>query len=108
VFVWCDEAVVTEEVPADRARVAWVLRRAYRGAQTFVRVELYPLTGLRRTGRALSLALRALLQLGVASLLALGFSPVARLRAFHWLRVACAQLGKLSALMGARYLEYRA
>ncbi|WP_031254788.1 glycosyltransferase family 2 protein [Curvibacter lanceolatus] len=108
VFVWCDEAVVTEEVPADRARVAWVLRRAYRGAQTFVRVELYPLNGRRRTGRALSLALRALLQLGVASLLALGFSPVAPLRAFHWLRVACAQLGKLSALMGARYLEYRA
>lgn len=108
VFVWCDEAVVTEEVPADRARAAWVLRRAYRGAQTFVRVELYPLKGLRRSGRALSLALRAMLQLGVSGLLALGFSPVDRLRAFRWLRVACAQLGKLSALMGARYLEYRA
>lgn len=107
VFVWCDEAVVTEEVPADRASVGWVLRRAYRGAQTFVRVELYPLKGMRRALRAGALGLRAMVQLGVAALLALGLAPIARLRAFRWLRVACAQIGKLSALLGGRYLEYR-
>jgi len=108
VFVWCDEAVVTEEVPAERSSKAWVLRRAYRGAQTYVRVELYPLSGLQRTGRAVALASRAVVQLGVAGLLALAFSPVSRTKAFRWLRVACAQWGKLAALMGARYLEYRA
>lgn len=106
-FVWCDEAVVTEEVPADRARVAWVLRRAYRGAQTFVRVELYPLKGLRRPLRVGVLGARAVVQFVVAALLALALAPMARLKAFRWLRVACAQLGKLTALLGARYLEYR-
>lgn len=107
-FVWCDEATVSEEVPADRARAGWVLRRAYRGAQTFVRVELYPLAGLRRGARALTLGARALVQLGVSLLLALVHWPRSQVRAFFWLRTACAQCGKLSALVGARYLEYRA
>lgn len=107
-FVWCDEAVVHEPVPPERARAGWLLRRAWRGAQTFVRVELYPLAGLRRARRALWLGLRAAVQLGVAAGLALVYSPVSRAGAFRWLRVAVAQGGKLSALLGARYLEYRA
>lgn len=107
-FVWCDEATVSEEVPADRARSAWILRRAYRGAQTFVRVELYPLAGAQRAWRATVLGARALAQLAASLLLALAAWPRSRVRAFFWLRTACAQCGKLSALAGARYLEYRA
>ncbi len=39
-MVWCDEALVTDVVPASRANRAWVLRRAVRAGNTTSRVEL--------------------------------------------------------------------
>lgn len=106
-FVWCDEAVVSEEVPAQRSTTQWLLRRAYRGAQTYVRVSLHGVQGRRRLQRMLYLGGRALLQLALALLLALLSWPWSRVRAFNWWRTAAAQLGKLTALVGGRYLEYR-
>lgn len=39
-LVWCDEAVVHECLPAERLRLAWLLRRAFRGGQNWVRVRV--------------------------------------------------------------------
>lgn len=39
-LVWCDEAICTDLVPAERATRPWVLRRARSHANTSVRVEL--------------------------------------------------------------------
>lgn len=38
-LVWCDEAVVVEDVPATRMRLVWVLRRSLKGGQTWVRIR---------------------------------------------------------------------
>lgn len=105
-FVWCDEARVQEEVPAARANAAWLLRRSFRLGQTYVLSELVRRRGAARLGRGAWLGARALVQAGVAALLALGWLPLSRIRAMRWLRALTAQAGKLSALLGHRYHEY--
>lgn len=37
-LVWCDEAQVFECIPQERLTVGWVLRRAFRGGQTYFRI----------------------------------------------------------------------
>ncbi|MDX6217347.1 MAG: succinoglycan biosynthesis protein ExoM [Frankiales bacterium] len=37
VIIWCDEAVVFEEIPADRANARWLVRRAFDGGLTYSR-----------------------------------------------------------------------
>jgi glycosyltransferase involved in cell wall biosynthesis len=49
-LVWCDEAVVTDRVPAERMTANWVLRRAFSSGNSHIRVDL-ALAGSRR-GRA--------------------------------------------------------
>lgn len=105
-FVWCDEATVSEEVPAERANLSWLLRRSYRLGQTYMRSELVRLATLPRLLRATQLGSRALLQLVVAALLSLLLLPVSRIKAIRWLRTTLVQCGKLSALLGHRYHEY--
>lgn len=50
-LVWCDEAVVVDAVPADRATRDWVLRRAFRmgnsGSRAAVHVHRSPVPRLR-------------------------------------------------------------
>lgn len=40
VLLWCDEAIVTDVVPASRLTREWVTRRAFRSANGGIRVEL--------------------------------------------------------------------
>lgn len=47
-MVWCDEAVVTDVVPAARLTRDWVLRRAFRSGNSWVRVALEIAGGLAR------------------------------------------------------------
>jgi len=105
-FIWCDEATVSEEVPAQRANLNWLLRRSYRLGQTYVLSEIVRLHGLAHARRATQLGLRALLQLLVAAALTLLSLPVSRIVSVRWLRTTLAQCGKLSALVGHRYHEY--
>lgn len=105
-LVWCAEAIARETVPASRLTLRWILRRAYRGGQSFVRAEVARLTGLQRLGRALQLGSQAMVRLPVALLLAVVQAPVSRARAARWLWTAAAQVGKLTALVGHRYREY--
>lgn len=106
-FVWCDEAFVSELVPIDRLTPEWLLRRAYRYGQTSVYVELHmaPHATVRYL-TAMRLGAKALVQGVISCSLAAVLLPVDRIRSFRWLRTAVSQLGKLSALMGRRYLEY--
>lgn len=105
-FIWCDEAIVREEVPADRANLRWLLRRSYRVGQTYVLSEIIRLAGVRRFARAAQLGVRALLQLVIAAGTTLMVLPFSRITAIRWLRITLAQCGKLSALAGHRYHEY--
>ena len=44
-IVWCDEAVVTDRVPASRATRRWVVQRAFRMGNTEARARIYTATG---------------------------------------------------------------
>lgn len=105
-MVWCDEAPVSEEIPADRATMGWLLRRSYRVGQTWIRAELYRLGGYRRLVRATILGIRAALQLLVSLMLALAWGPLSYPKALRWLRVACSQAGKLTGMTRFQFQEY--
>lgn len=107
IMVWCDEATVSEYVPATRATLRWLLQRSYRGGQSYIQSELRVLAGGAKWRRAGYLGAKAIVQMGVAALLALVYAPFARPRALKWLRTAVAQVGKLTSLVGHRYQEYR-
>lgn len=38
-LVWCDEAIVDEDVPTERMQRNWILRRAFFGGRTFTRLR---------------------------------------------------------------------
>jgi succinoglycan biosynthesis protein ExoM len=96
-FCWCDEAIVTEFVPAARHRLGWLGRRAFRGGCVHTRLEQ------RRLGRGSALvrgggrALAGLLLFAAATPLAVLAGRPAAARA--WLRT-CTQAGHLWALLG--------
>lgn len=106
VFIWCDEATVSEEVPMQRANLEWLLRRSYRLGQTYVLSEIARLSSLQRFKRGGWLGLRAAIQFFIAAGLCLLNLPFSRIKSVRWLRAATAQCGKLSALVGHRYHEY--
>ena len=37
-LVWCDTALVYERIPQERMRVKWIIRRAFRGGQTYASI----------------------------------------------------------------------
>lgn len=105
-FIWCDEAEVFEEVPADRATLKWLMQRSYRVGQTYLRSEWQAAQGAGGALGVVALLVRALVQLLVAGALGLLLLPFSRARAVRWARKAMAQLGKLSVLVGHRFNEY--
>lgn len=106
-FVWSDEAVVYEPVDPARATVRWLMMRAYRGGQSFIRVSLLTSRGWRRVWRLSVLLSRALLQFCIAAALAAGWWPMSRPRAVRYARLACAQCGKITGAFGLRHQEYK-
>lgn len=91
-LVWCDEAIVYEHVPPARVRLVWLLRRALKGGQNWVRI--------RAQGRPQLWFPMALRGFVVACVFAVLIPPtviVSRSAAVrHALRVA-GGLGKMSA-----------
>ncbi len=106
-FVWNDEAVVYEPVEENRMNARWLLRRAYRGGQTFIRVTSLTAAGADKAVRLVVLLAKAVVQLGLALLLAAFSLPLGRAKAFQWLRVASAQCGKITGAFGLRHQEYK-
>jgi len=105
-IVWCDEAVVQEPVDAARLSLRWLLLRALRGGQDFARHRLAGSFGRLTSAGRVRLLLRALLQAGLAAVLALATWPRGRHHAAYWLLKAAANLGKLSTFLGLHYREY--
>lgn len=105
-FVWCDEAIVSEEVPLDRANAKWLLRRSFRVGQTWMRAELYRLSPRAKIWRGFMLGVRACLQLVVGLVLALLWMPVSFVKGFRWIRISAMQAGKITGMTRFQYHEY--
>lgn len=108
-LVWCDEAVVTDVVPAERATRDWVIRRRYRIGNSWARTELALISGSTQTVRLrgallLAGATRVAGGMARATLGVLGRSP--RNRA-HGIRIAARGAGIVAGAFGRTYLEYR-
>nr|WP_322000765.1 glycosyltransferase [Rhodococcus qingshengii] len=107
-LVWCDEAVVTDVVPAERATRDWVIRRRYRIGNSWARTELALISGRAQTTR-----LRAALLLAGSTRVAGGTARTAigvlgrtpRDRA-NGIRIAARGAGIVAGAFGRTYLEY--
>jgi glycosyltransferase involved in cell wall biosynthesis len=108
-MVWCDEAVVTDHVPASRLTRRWVLRRAFRSGNSASRVELAMAAG---TAARLSARLRGLgrgmprLGGGLARWV-VGQLVRSAAHQARGLRTAARGAGMVSGAVGIVYSEYR-
>ena len=108
-MVWCDEAVVTDAVPASRMTPRWVLRRAFRSGNSAARVELV----LARSAGGRLAARGAALARGVPRLAmggarwAVGAVTGSRAHRARGLRTAARGAGLLAGVVGVVYQEYR-
>ncbi len=101
-IVKCAEAVVHEQVPANRLSLNWMAKRKYRSGITVAWRK-------RRSGRfALSILFSALAQVGInvtkSLLYCIGGKKMKR--NLSWLEV-CRSLGVLSGVMGLKIDSYR-
>jgi succinoglycan biosynthesis protein ExoM len=108
-MVWCDEAVVTDHVPASRVTREWVLRRAFRSGNSASRVDVVLAGGLLLRTRA---RLRAVgrgtprLAGGLGRWL-LGLVTGSPAHQARGLRTAARGAGMVSGAVGVVYSEYR-
>jgi succinoglycan biosynthesis protein ExoM len=101
-FLWCDEAIVCETIPASRYRLGWLAQRAFRGGMSFTRLQRQR----RRAGAVWRGLPRALLALAVlVPLLPLALLGGRSAAARVWLRI-CTQAGHLWAFAGRSFEEY--
>lgn len=108
-MVWCDEAVVVDNVPANRLTRNWVLRRALRSGNSHSRVRLE-----LASGKLHSLAVRLNLLapgtirlLGGTSRYVLGALGQSMPHKAKGLRTAARGLGMILGAFGYVYSEYR-
>jgi len=108
-MVWCDEAVVTDHVPAARATRDWVLRRAFRSGNSASRVDLALATGVGDRWRARAAAVSRGLPRLVGGLVRWAVGTVLRSTRHqaHGLRTAARGAGMLAGTAGHVYVEYR-
>ncbi|MGJ0223563.1 glycosyltransferase, partial [Streptococcus pyogenes] len=99
-LVWCDTAEVFEHVPHSRARLSWMLRRSFRGGQSFARL-LYTKNGWCKRKSWMTWKFAQAL-LGCLCL------PLAFLVSPHvaaaLLTKVCAALGQATACLSSRFL----
>jgi glycosyltransferase involved in cell wall biosynthesis len=103
-IVWADEARVREWVPASRARLGWLLRREFRVGSSLAWIERWRRP--RRRSDAWILA-NACWCLGKATALLVPAALRGRVAAVRALRLGAYALGRLYALSGRSYDEYR-
>src|ERR1700722_1691535 len=101
-MVWCGEAIAWESVPADRLEPDYLLRRAFRGAQTttFVCTLVKP----RELGRALRLMAAGCVQVALYVPAALALKAMNHER---WLPVMAKAVGGLGKLLWHPSLHLR-
>ncbi|WP_129338027.1 glycosyltransferase [Cellulomonas endophytica] len=106
VMLWVDEAVMVEDVPASRARLRWVLRRAYRiGTSRSTTLVRDGASARRRARRALG-GVRKIAE-GVAAVAGAGLHRSGAVAAVQGLRECWYGGGLVAGAVGLRYQEYR-
>jgi glycosyltransferase involved in cell wall biosynthesis len=107
-LVWCDEAVVTDVVPAERLTREWVLRRAYRSGNTTARTSLVVARGPadRVRVRARLVAEGSVRLAGGAARLAVGTVTGSLSQRVRGRRTWARGAGMLAGVTGAVYVEY--
>ncbi|WP_210509041.1 glycosyltransferase family 2 protein [Naasia sp. SYSU D00057] len=108
-IVWCDEAIVTDVVPASRSTRDWVLRRQFRSGNSWMHTSLAlepTPAGRARTRVLLSAAGAARVVAGAALLAAGSVTRSLRWRARGTKAVARGS-GLLAGAFGSVYAEYR-
>jgi glycosyltransferase involved in cell wall biosynthesis len=102
-LVWAEDAVVEERVPAERMELGWVLRRAYRVANSWslCERELSPSPGLLGLRVAKAIA-RLMLGTGLLIAGAVAGRHVAARGLWH----LAFGVGNLTGLLGFRFAEY--
>jgi len=108
-MVWCDEAVVTDWVPASRMTRDWVLRRAFRSGNSASRVDLTLADSRASRARVRLDALRRGTPrlAGGAGQWAIGRLVRSDRLASRGLRTAARGAGMLAGAFGLAYAEYR-
>jgi succinoglycan biosynthesis protein ExoM len=102
-MIWCEEALLTEHVHADRLCLQWLLRRGFTVGQIYADVVGRP----RRTvGVLLWLGKRSAYALA-ACLLTLTALPFSRAVAASYAVKAARNVGQVSTVVGYRYRPYR-
>jgi succinoglycan biosynthesis protein ExoM len=102
VLVWCDEAIVHETIPTDRARLGWLMRRHFRGGQTFSRLTVPRLSPAAKA----AWAAKRVGILGGAAVLAAPLWIGGRVVGTKGLLTLARQVGQLTAF-SFRFQEYR-
>lgn len=104
-IVWCDEAVVHEVIPPNRATVRWVIQRSYRRGNTVALCEATMTPQLRRS---LSMVFKRGAWHVIRGTRKLAVSPFnGRTAAVRSLAEIAEGCGTILGLAGHRYQEYR-
>ncbi len=103
VIIWDDEAVIEEVIPPERARLSWLVRRAFRSGagDTISRRLIHP--GGRGWATSLLLGLARLLHGGFLLVIGVGH----RRSRIKGLRRCISGFGSLAGLAGINHAEYR-
>lgn len=103
-IVWCDTARVSEHIPASRARLAWLLRRALRVGTSRTLIDRLHSRRPRDLARIVAHGGWCLAKGSVLALLGLARGRGAAARGLF---LACVGAGRIAGLTGWAYQEYR-
>lgn len=104
-MIWCDEAIVYEHVPPERATRKWLLARSFRTGQIWARVELDSTDGMR-VSKAMHIAFLSGIRIAATIPMILLAAPVSLPKSFSYLRTLANRIGKLTALFGHQHSGY--
>ncbi|MBG0738334.1 glycosyltransferase [Paeniglutamicibacter antarcticus] len=107
-MVWCDEAIVMDQVPEDRLTREWVLRRAFSSGNSWSRVSLELASGkpARRRQRVRLLASGGVRIAGGLAKSTAGILGMSVARRAKGLRTMARGAGMTSGAFGYAYREY--
>lgn len=108
-MIWCDEAVVTDVVPVARLTRDWVLRRAFRSGNSWVRtsLELADSSSMRLQVRMKAAGVGTVRLVGGTAGLTLGALTTSTGLRARGLRTMARGSGMLAGAAGYTYREYR-
>jgi succinoglycan biosynthesis protein ExoM len=102
-MVWCQEALLTEDVAPGRLTMAWLFKRGFAAGQRYADIVNRPSGGVRLP---LWIGNRASLAVG-ASLLAMSCMPFSKALAGRYAIKVANYLGQLSTILRYRHQPYR-